>query len=407
MTKKTSLLGGAGLGGLLALSLGASAQAQDTTIQWRGAPQFNNDTLTFKVRGRVYQDFVHQKVDRQTGVDFEADVTRIRTARIGVEGTWNANWAYKAEATIASTGGTTQWEDLLLEYKPNDTTSIMVGNFKTVSFENISSSRYITFMERGPFNDVIDAGRVMNVQMKVNGETWTAAVAVSGDSVNAADPVQSATGGGEVLGLNARVTYVPVNTDFTKLHLGAWVRQRDRQDQANFTYQTRNNTNYGARYVTSGAIGVSDRMIGLEGLLIHKAFSVQGEWADIQIDRLANVNNDAKAYYLAASWFPTGEMRNLDIKKGELGRTRILNPMTAGGMGALELAVRYDVVDLGGVTGVPATAGEYSAWTFGATWHPHPYVRFMANFTKSKNDNPAVGADVDVDTLQFRAQFDF
>jgi phosphate-selective porin OprO/OprP len=31
----------------------------------------------------------------------------------------------------------------------------------------------------------------------------------------------------------------------------------------------------------------------------------------------------------------------------------------------------------------------------------------MANYTKAENDNRLAGADVDVDTLQFRAQFDF
>jgi hypothetical protein len=31
----------------------------------------------------------------------------------------------------------------------------------------------------------------------------------------------------------------------------------------------------------------------------------------------------------------------------------------------------------------------------------------MGNYTRSRNDNPAVGADVDVDTVQVRAQFDF
>jgi hypothetical protein len=31
----------------------------------------------------------------------------------------------------------------------------------------------------------------------------------------------------------------------------------------------------------------------------------------------------------------------------------------------------------------------------------------MANYTRSTNDNFTVGSDVDVDTLQFRAQFDF
>lgn len=406
MTTKTTLLAAAGLGALIAFGASVSAQAQDTTTAWKGAPQWQNDTLTFKVRGRVYEDFVYQKVDRQTGVDFKASNTRLRTARLGVEGTWNANWAYKAEASISSAGGTTQWEDLILEYKPNDNLSIMAGNFKTVSFENISSSRYITFMERGPYNDVLDVGRVMNVMVKANGENWTLSAAVSGDSLNNADPTQSATGGSETLGWNARATYAPINTDTTKLHLGVWGRVRDRQDQANFTYQNRNNTNYGARYITSGAIGVSDRMIGGEALFIYGPFSVQGEYADVKFDRIGNLSDEFKAFYVSGSWFVTGEMRNLDVKKGELGRTKILNPVTTGGMGAVEVAVRYDNVDLTDIANV-ATAGEYTAWTVGMNWYPHPYVRFMANYTKSENDNRLAGADVDVDTLQFRAQFDF
>ena len=403
MKINTSLCAGAALG-VIALAIAGGAQAQETTTAWKGAPQFQNDTLTFKVRGRVYEDFVHQEVDRQTGADFDANVTRLRTARLGVEGTWNANWAYKAEFTVA--GGSANWEDLILEYKPTDSVSIMAGNFKTVSFENISSSRYTTFMERGPFNDVLDIGRVMNVQVKANGENWTAAVAVSGDSLNNADPTATATGGSEVLGVNGRVTWVPINGDATKLHVGAWARYRDRQDQANFNYQARNNTNYGARYISTGAVGVADTMVGLEGVFIQGPFAVQAEWAKADVDRLANVSSDFTTYYVAGSWFVTGEMKNLDVKKGEWGRTKILNPVTSGGLGALELAVRYDNTDLTNFN-IPATAGEYSAWTLGANWYVHPYVRFMANYTKSENDNKAVGADVDVETLQFRAQFDF
>ncbi len=403
MKINTSLCAGAALG-VIALAIAGGAQAQETTTAWKGAPLFQNDTLTFKVRGRVYEDFVHQEVDRQTGADFDANVTRLRTARLGVEGTWNANWAYKAEFTVA--GGSANWEDLILEYKPTDSVSIMAGNFKTVSFENISSSRYTTFMERGPFNDVLDIGRVMNVQVKANGENWTAAVAVSGDSLNNADPTATATGGSEVLGVNGRVTWVPINGDATKLHVGAWARYRDRQDQANFTYQARNNTNYGARYISTGAVGVADTMVGLEGVFIQGPFAVQAEWAKADVDRLANVSSDFTTYYVAGSWFVTGEMKNLDVKKGEWGRTKILNPVTSGGLGALELAVRYDNTDLTNFN-IPATAGEYSAWTLGANWYVHPYVRFMANYTKSENDNKAVGADVDVETLQFRAQFDF
>lgn len=407
MKTKTTLVCGSALGALMALALASGAQAQETTTAWKGAPQFQNDSLTFKVRGRVYMDLVSQEVDRETGADFSSQVSRVRTARLGVEGTWNSNWAYKAEASLSSGGGTTQWEDLILEYKPNDTTSIMVGNFKTVSLENISSSRYITFMERGAFNDVIDAGRVMNVMAKVNGENWTAQAAISGDSLNSADPtVVGTAGGSEQISINARATWAPINNDTQTLHLGIWGRQRDRGDQGGFTYQVRNNSNYGSRYVTTGAIGDSDTMIGLEGLYIHGPFSVQAEYANIDISRLTGVDQSGKSYYVSASWFVTGEKRNMEVKKGELGRTKILNPVTAAGWGALELAARYDNTDLTDISGV-TTAGEYSAWTLGANWYPFPYVRFMANYTKAQNDNPAVGGDVDVDTVQFRAQFDF
>ncbi len=413
-----------------AMAFSGQALAQETTTVWKGAPQFVNDTLTFKVRGRVYYDVVSQDVDfaNPTATDLSTATSRIRTARIGVEGTWNQNWAYKAEAALSSAGGVTQWEDLTLEYKPNDTTSLMIGNFKSTGFENISSSRYITMMERGPFNDVMDNGRVMTAAAKINGETWTAAAFIHGDSVNSADP---ALGSSEQFGYGARGTFVPVNGDFTKLHLGGSIRFRDRGKGAAplFQYRVRNNTNFGGRNVDTGAIGDKDAQYAAEFLLIHKAFSLQGEYLSANVERANGIDHDIDAFYVSGSWFLTGEMRNLDVKRGELGRTRILNPMTAGGMGAVELAVRYDSVDLTeaftqarpappapAVAAISPLAGEYTALTFGATWYPFPYVRFMLNYTDAENDltpirlaNPAlqINPDVDVKTLQFRTQYDF
>lgn len=402
---KTSLACGSALGALMALALTSGASAQETTTAWKGAPQFQNDSFTFKVRGRAYIDAVNQEVDREAGADYSSQVTRTRTVRLGVEGTWNQNWAYKAEVQVV--GGSAAWEDLILEYKPTDNASIMIGNFKTLSLENVTSSRYTTFMERGAYNDVLGISRVMTIAAKVNGENWTALAAVSGDSINSADPtVVGDDGGSEQSSIQARATWAPVMTDTNLVHLGVWARKRDRGDQSGFSYAVRNNTNYGAQFTSSGAIGDSDTQIAGEALWIAGPFSLQGEYANIDIDRTNGLDQNAKAYYVAASWYVTGEKRNMEVKKGELGRTKILNPVTAGGPGAIELAVRYDNTDLTDISGV-ATAGEYSAWTLGANWYPFPYVRFMANYTKSQNDNAAIGSDVDVDTLQFRAQFDF
>lgn len=383
MTSRTWL----GAAACVALTLGAAGTSQAQTL---------------KLSGRVYVDQVWQDVDREAGADFDDQDFRIRTARIGGQGDLAPRWSYKFEVSKA-TGGEAQWEDLLVEYKATDALSISAGNFRTVSLENIASSRFITFMERGAFNDVLDIGRVMNVRARYSGSNWTAAAAVSSDSVNISDPVEALAGDAAVQAASVRFTYGPVDTKTSKVHLGAWARVREQQDGGAFVYRTRNNTNFGDRYVSSGAVGESDRMIGLEGLAIHRSLSLQGEWATTRVDRRVGGSQDFQVYYLAASWFPTGEMRNANVKKGEIGRTKVLRPLGAGGFGAVELALRYDRADLSGLTGT----GDYSAWTAGMNWHPVDNIRLMANYSRSRNDNPAPGADVDVETAQVRFQYDF
>ena len=398
------LLAGAALAHL---ALGAApAAAQDapaTTITWKGAPELKWGEFTFKPRGRVYFDYVSQDVDRAVGLDFGASESRIRTARLGFQGSWAEQWSWVAEASIAN--GETNWEDLLLEYSPSENTAITVGNFKSLSLENLTSSRYATFMERGPFNDLIDAGRVMTLAARTGGDNWSVAGGVHGDNIN--DP---SSGGDEQRGVFARAHFAPVVTDDTKIHLGVWARDRDRGDDSAFRYRVRNNTNFGDRYTDAGSsplgAGDGDTAIGLEAAAVWRSFSVQGEWATIDTDLTGGGAAEATGYYVFASFFPTGEQRKYDAAAGEFGRVSIREPLTRGGMGALELAVRYDAADLTEFAGV-ATAGEYSAVTVGATWYPFPYVRFMANYTDSENKAQVAASDVDVQTLQVRAQFDF
>lgn len=377
------------------------------SLAFAGAPAFAQDERPVTISGRVYADHVSQEVNRETGADFEDDEQRIRTARLAIEGDLPADWSYKAEVSYASAAGEAQWEDLYLQYKGERGPAIRIGAFKTLSFENVSSSRYITFMERGPFADLLDIGRVMTVAAIANGDRWSATAAVSGSSINGEDGWPRVIEGSDTFAVSGRATYAAINEDRQKLHLGAWARWREDQGEDLVVYRARNNTNFGPRYTSSREIGRSDAMLGLEGFYVHGPVSLQGEWAAVQADRADGREESFHTYYAAASWFVTGEMRKLDVKKGALGRTKVLNPVTDGGFGALELAARYDAADLTDISGAPASAGEYSAWTVGANWHLHDHLRLMANYSRSQNDNPALGADVDVDTLQFRLQYDF
>jgi len=431
MMTKTSLACGSALGALMALALVSGATAQETTTAWKGAPQFTNDGVSFKVRGRILIDAVFQDVDREVGADFTTRAFRGRQVFLGVEGQINNYFAYKAEGGAVN-GGAWAWDDVVIEYKPNDNTSILFGNIKAAGLENLTSTRFTTFMDRGPYGEIGPDSYLVSAVVKMNGEDWTLTGAVQGDSINNADLTTAVTGAPSIalkpdlqerLGFTARASYAPILTDTDKVHLALFGRYRDHGNEAAFSYQTRPMTNFGGRYLTSGAMGDTDTTWGGEFAWVHNSLSVQAEYADIAVTRLttgtgATVGGDpnVKVGYAFVSFWPTGEMRNYDPKKGEFGRPKILNPVTAGGFGGVELGLRYDWADATDVYNTAGNAaartaardsGEYTSWTAGVNYYPVPYVRFQANYTKATNDNPVVGRDVDVDQFQLRAQIDF
>ena len=293
----------------------------------------------------------------------------------------------------------------------------MFGNIKAAGLENLTSTRFTTFMDRGPYGDFGVDSYLVSAVAKANGMNWTVTGAVQGDSINSAD----VTTGEERIGVTGRVSYAPILTDSTKVHLAASARWRDHGDETAFNYQSRPNTNFGSRYINSGAIGDTDTTLAFEGAVIYNQFSLQGEYANIAVDRFAGGGSaggdpDMKVGYVFASFWPTGEQRNYDATKGEFGRPKILNPITAGGFGGVELALRYDYADLTDAYSTATTAasrtlsqdaGEYTAWTLGVNYYPTAYDRFPANYTKGENDNPGAGRDVAVDVFQMRAQLDF
>ncbi|RYG03910.1 MAG: porin, partial [Caulobacteraceae bacterium] len=136
MKIRTSLCAGAALSVFVLAA--SAAQAQDTTVAWKGAPQWTNDDVQFKVRGRVLLDAVFEDVDRETGADQNFRAFRGRQVFLGVEGKLNNYLAYKIEGGWVN-GGTPSWDDVVIEVKPNDNTSIMFGNIKAAGLENLTS----------------------------------------------------------------------------------------------------------------------------------------------------------------------------------------------------------------------------------------------------------------------------
>jgi phosphate-selective porin OprO/OprP len=432
MRMKSTLLGGAALSVALSLGLGVSAQAQELTTKWKGAPEFSNDDVSFKVRGRLLVDAVFQDVDRSGSLtDFKTRNIRGRQAFIGVEGKLNSKFAYKFEGGFVN-GGASAWDDAVIEFKATETTSLLFGNVKVAGLENLTSTRFTEFMDRGPYGDMGVDSYLLGAVIKTNGPNWTATAAIQGNSLNSGDVNQACVanvqGGVAVAGQGTtcsskeqmvyvgRVSYAPIMSDTDKVHVAASVRYRERGNQDGFAYSIRPNTGFGTSgaYMTSNKIADKDTTIAAEAAWVRGPFSVQSEYADIQYNVVpGSVIRDGhmKVGYAFATWAITGETRNYDAAKGEFGRTKILNPVTAGGTGGWILGLRYDFADLGDAykagTSSSYLAGDYQGVTAGLTFYPISYVRFMANYTDGKFDNPVVNSDVDLKQFQLRAQIDF
>ena len=93
---------------------------------------------------------------------------------------------------------------------------------------------------------------------------------------------------------------------------------------------------------------------------------------------------------------------------GVYDRIRPSNPVSQGGIGAIQLNARYDRIDLsdGLIIG-----GIQDALGLSAIWMPTDYVRFLLNYGHLWVTDAAVPAeslsDYQVDTLGVRAQVDF
>lgn len=420
----------------------------------------------FKVRGRILFDAVSEDVDREAGAgrvaDFHSRNFRGRQEYLGVEGQIGPNFAYKLEGGWAN-GTVPTWDDAVIEYKVNKTTSVLFGNQKAAGLENITSQRFTDFLDRGVYSDITQTGYVVAVESVITGPNYSIWAAVQGNSLNSTDVTGGAYGSNsanERVGFTFRASYAPILTADTKSHLAAWVRYRSRGGENGFAYTGYADTNYqnevnntaaGSSLLNTGAVGNSDVTVAGEAMFEHKNFEVQAEAAAIFVDRINATKSPTLGYtgsggdftiptgYISGSWFLTGEMKNYNVN-GQFGRVKVLNPVDKGGTGAFQFVARYDFADFTDMkrnttstlasqvglanAAIPtpgiATAGVWNGVTAGLNWYPIGYVRFMGNYTYGAINNrqfnvPAAAggpnvrtqADAKVNVFQLRAQLDF
>jgi phosphate-selective porin OprO/OprP len=351
----------------------------DVAVEWGPGPTFSSRDGSWSVHvlGRLMVD--GGLLDDDDGLYDGDNATEIRAARLGVEGEFLEGFEFKLETDFADSD--VDLKDAFIEYGGElvEPAYLRVGQFKTPnSLEQLTSRRFITFMERPAIIDAFELDYQLGLGGGVSGESWGVDAGVFGQNA-------SQQGNDEGYALAARGHYAFLygpEDDRDAVHVGASVRYRN-LDNDTFDNQVRYRQRpffhfTGTRSVDTGVLddAEGDVWAGAELAWVNGPFSVQGEIANTALQR-NNGEDDANnlwGAYLGASYFLTGEQRTYDAERGVFGRVEVDRPLHDGGPGAWEVAARADYIDLNG-DGV--NGGEQISYIGGVNWYLNDYVRFM------------------------------
>ncbi len=379
-------------------------------IKYKPGVQIESEDKNFTahVGGRIMVDSAWYDEDKSN----LGDGTEIRRGRLFLGGTMYKVWDYKFQFDFTSSGSA-GIKDAYIKYKGLKPAALSVGNLKVpFSLEELTSSKYVTFMERALPN-VLAPGRRLGARVDAHGDYWTFAAGIYGDQVQG----DVSDEGDEPWEIGGRVTFAPLHEKTRVLHLGVGAVFADPNDDTIRIRQRPESHVTNARFVDTGTLDVEDFWrVGPEVALVYGPFAVQGEYMRVGINRDSGEDLDFDGWYVEGSYFLTVETRQYNPKTRSYRRVKPKHNLGDGGYGALQIGVRYSTIDL---TDEDVLGGEEDNITIGLNWHVNPYIRFMFNAIWVDNDGDATGnasnllpgelsaGDDDPFIAQIRAQIDF
>lgn len=384
---------------LIALLFGASLfQAAGLAGQQPGKPvplpgAYDGGYLVFESQDGAFKYWLDGRIQLDAGwfggsKNTLANGTHVRRARIGVKATLFTDWL--AELDIDFAGDAVEMKDLWIGYSGLQNTVIRFGNMKEpFSLETLTSSKFITFMERS-YIDNLAPDRHIGAAVSYHGKQWQAAAGIFGQG----PPDVDATGQDEATGFTGRFTVAPINREGRLLHLGVSASMREPPadaaadaNQQRFRARAETMLNR-ARFLSTGKIKNVDKTLlyNAEVAGVAGPVSLQAEYTRAVVRRLLDLKAATfKGGYGMASVFLTGESRPYLANEGEFDR--IIPRSTHG---ALELAARVSTLDLNDETvGVAILGGKGVNYTIAANWYLNANFKFAINYVRVTTDENA------------------
>lgn len=326
-----------------------------------------------EISGRLQLDYATASA-RTATVDTSG--LSLRRLRLGLAGPLDRALSYDADIDIDSEGKI-EFEDIYLQYEFDNGTFVRAGQFRTPNLlDEQTSSRFTSTLERSAMTDAFSFGRQVGLAVGRYGENWTVMAGVFGDTLADASP-------GDMRAFAARATYALGGDNGELLHVGASARHRKRQgDGDRFGYVQPPYSRETDAIVATDAFGEADGFLGLEAGALIGPYWMSAEVGQMRAEPYAPGQNTAQfnAGYIEAGRFFGGRRT---YEEGTFGRPQVLEGITAGGLGALSVVVRYDKLDL---TDGPRNGGTLGTLVLGGEWWPEDTVRIGMNVYAAQAD---------------------
>jgi len=376
------------------------AKTDSTEITWKGAPELKGEGgWSFKPRGRLQYDAgivaAPDSTGRRDGFD-----SALRRGRLGVQGDIPGGFGYKFEVDFD--GSNVAITDAILSYETGDLELQFGQHNNFQGLEELTSSLFTSHLERAAFTDAFGFQRRIGASA-----TWAAGdfIVQSGVFTDAIADLPN-----QHWGASGRVVYAPSFGE-TQLHFGLSGHFNDLGAGDGLRYRQRPAVGFtDERYLNTGTFGArSETGYGAEFALVRGPFHAAGEAFWQSAARPAGLADPTffGGYAEMGLFLTKGDSRG--YKDGKFDRVKPRKEVGEGGIGAIQLNLRYDRLDL---VDAAIVGGTQDGLLASLVWTPTDYTRFMlgyAHLIYTDAVHPAAGGDRDyaVDSLGVRAQIDF
>ena len=370
-------------------------------IAWRNRPSLEVGVVRLDVRAKLQGDFRSADQD----LEDEGGLYETGVKRLGLDGKITDRIDFEIDHEFRRRN---PWRNVFVNVRVTPALEVRAGKFKVpFSYEELTGIVNIDFAYRSLLAQIIAPARDVGVMVhgRLLRRVLNYEVGVfrrDGENAGNREPVFLLPG--EELpkasrSVAVRLTAEPLRhlggpRELRRLYLGTAFTTSDVAEGLN---SLRGQSLFGSEFSERMYVLGKRRRLGTEAIWMPGPFSVKSEWARATEQRKHQglLDDDisdfvSSAWYLAGTWAITGEDKD--------GGVEPRKPIFQGGIGAVELGVRYEQIRFGSALkeGIPFAnpradpllENAETIWTLGVNWYLNKWGKVVVNGIRESFEDP-------------------